>query len=251
MLPIRIIQELREPIALTDLSIAADNKILVLAPHPDDFDEVAVTLRYFFDRKHPMLLVVLTGASSGVLDSFVDPPTKVQKEDVRQAEQLNALKFFGFPASDVCFLRLPEDQDGELILDESSRSIIGGVFSDFTPDIVSLPCGKDSNKSHQRTFKLFHELATGASKPVLGLCHKDPKTTEITIQTYFPFDEQVARWKAEMLRFHQSQHTRNLQTRGYGIDDRILQVNRDIARDLKIDEPYAEGFELVLVNGKN
>jgi len=79
MLPIGEIQNLKEPIPLTDLVLSADNKILVLAPHPDDFDEVAVTLRYFHSRGHPILLLVLTGASSGVLDSFVDPPTTHKK----------------------------------------------------------------------------------------------------------------------------------------------------------------------------
>ncbi len=239
----------KTPIPFPDLAIAATSRILVLAPHPDDFDEVAITLRYLFERKHPVLLLVLTGGSSGVLDSFVNPPTKGMKEDVRQGEQLHALDFFGFPRSCVHFLRLQEDGAGELVLNEPNCATVGRLFREFSPDIVSLPFGKDSNLSHQRTFELFQELASSVGKPVLGLCHKDPKTTEIAIQTYFPFDEEGAQWKAEMLRFHQSQHTRNLQRRNCGIDDRILQVNRDIARGLKIKEPYAEGFQLVTVNG--
>ncbi|MBN8549874.1 MAG: PIG-L family deacetylase [Deltaproteobacteria bacterium] len=249
MIPLDKIQSASKPFPLAELLIPTESRILILAPHPDDFDEVAVTLRYFFNRKHPMQLLVLTGASSGVLDSFVDLPTKERKEEVRQIEQLNALEFFGFPASNVQFLRLLEDPTGELVLDETNPSAVGTIFQDFNPDVVSLPYGKDTNLSHQRTFQLFQELALTLPKPVLGLCHRDPKTTDIKIQAYFPFDEETARWKAEMLRFHRSQHTRNLQTRNYGIDDRILNTNRAIARELGIKEPYAEGFELVVVNG--
>jgi hypothetical protein len=49
-----------------------------------------------------------------------------------------------------------------------------------------------------------------------------------------------------MLRFHQSQQTRNLQTRGQGFDDRILKVNAAIAKQLKVDLAYAEGFQVEL-----
>jgi len=238
------------PVPLQDLALPTDSKLLVLAPHPDDFDTVAVTLRFLFDRNHPILLLVLTGASSGVLDSLVDPPTKARKEEVRQAEQLAALDFFGFPRAGVRFLRLPEDPAGRLMLNDTTYTTVGQIFREFSPDVVSLPFGRDSNLSHQRTFELFQTLASDIGKPVLGLCHKDPKTTEIEIQTYFPFDEETALWKAEMLRFHRSQHTRNLQTRNRGFDDRILQANRDLARELQINEPYAEGFQLVMINDR-
>jgi LmbE family N-acetylglucosaminyl deacetylase len=251
MLPLDQIREIQtsgESVLFSELSFRPEQRILVLAPHPDDFDEVAVTLRYFFKLGHPILLLVLTGASSGVLDSFVSPATKSRKEDVREEEQLLALEFFGFPSTNVQFLRLPEDDAGELILDHRCRQIVGDLFRKFNPDIVSLPYGKDTNLSHCRTFELFKELASDAQKPVLGLCHRDPKTTEINIQAFFPFDEATAQWKGEMLRFHQSQHTRNLQTRNYGIDDRMLQLNQDVARGLGIKEPYAEGFQLVLIN---
>jgi hypothetical protein len=49
-----------------------------------------------------------------------------------------------------------------------------------------------------------------------------------------------------MLRFHQSQQTRNLQTRGHGFDDRILMVNAAIAQQLRTNQTYAEGFQVEL-----
>ena len=38
----------------------------VLAPHPDDFDVVAVTLRHFADDGARTLLEVISGGASGV-----------------------------------------------------------------------------------------------------------------------------------------------------------------------------------------
>ena len=251
MLPLKNIRKIHaagQPGVLTELEFDRSSRILVLAPHPDDFDEVAVTLKFFFDAGHEIYLVVLTGASSGVLDSFITPSTQERKEDVREEEQINALKFFGFPLSNVRFLRLPEDGAGELILNQHSRAIIAQIFSEQNPDIVSLPYGNDTNISHQRTFELFRDLARDAAKPILGLYHRDPKTIDIRIDAYVPFSEATAKWKGEMLRFHQSQHTRNLQTRNYGIDDRILQLNQDVAKRLGIALSYAEGFQLELFN---
>jgi hypothetical protein len=51
-----------------------------------------------------------------------------------------------------------------------------------------------------------------------------------------------------MLRFHDSQHQRNLRTRGHGLDDRILEVNRSVARELSLAHEYAEAFEVELHN---
>jgi hypothetical protein len=63
-----------------------------------------------------------------------------------------------------------------------------------------------------------------------------------------PFGQEEADWKAELLRFHDSQHQRNLHTRGHGFDDRILDVNRAIALELSLPCEYAEAFEIELYN---
>ena len=39
---------------------------------------------------------------------------------------------------------------------------------------------------------------------------------------YTAFGPEEAEWKATLLRFHSSQHQRNLNTRGKGFDERIL-----------------------------
>ena len=65
---------------------------------------------------------------------------------------------------------------------------------------------------------------------------------------YVPFDETQAQWKGELLRYHDSQHQRNLRDRGYGFDERVLMLNRKTAAGLGISEPYAASFELELCN---
>ena len=79
-----------------------------------------------------------------------------------------------------------------------------------------------------------------------ALLFRDPKTTGIRTDLYTDFGDDEAAWKAELLRFHDTQHQRNLNTRGHGLDDRILAVNRTIADELGLEEPYAEAFEVEL-----
>ena len=64
------------------------------------------------------------------------------------------------------------------------------------------------------------------------------------VDAYMPFGEEEAQWKAQLLRIHDSQHQRNLRSRGYGFDERILQGNRASARELGLKEEYAEVFEV-------
>ena len=69
MLPINQIQQIQDsgkPAPLTDISFSPENKILVLAPHLDDFDEAAVTLRYFSDLEHSIQCFVRSRDSSTV-----------------------------------------------------------------------------------------------------------------------------------------------------------------------------------------
>ena len=64
-----------KPIALSTLTFSKDLRLLVLGPHPDDFDVIGVTLRYFWEQGNPLFVGVATSGSSGVEDSFCSPPT--------------------------------------------------------------------------------------------------------------------------------------------------------------------------------
>ncbi len=60
---------------------------------------------------------------------------------------------------------------------------------------------------------------------------------------FVAFDEKSADWKAQLLRHHRSQQQRNHRTRGIGFDARVLQLNRDAAAALGVNQRYAEVFE--------
>lgn len=235
-----------DPQSLAELSPPPALRLLVLAPHPDDFDEVAVTMRYFFESAAEITLGVLTGGASGVLDSFVTPGTDARKVEVRETEQAEALDFFGLPPDNVVFLRLPVSGDGELRLDADAREALAALFHGIEPDIVILPHGNDTNAGHRRTFATFRELAATAHKHVVGMYQRDPKTISMRLDVYLPFDETEAQWKRQMLRCHRSQQARNRQQRGSGLDDRILELNGRIAVELHLDDSYAEGFQVEL-----
>lgn len=94
---------------------------------------------------------------------------------------------------------------------------------------------------------MFKKIAFSAGYPIAAFLTRDPKTTKMNIDAYVSFDEDDAKWKGQLLRFHDTQHRRNLNTRGKGIDDRILDVNRQIALELSLKQPYAEAFEIEFI----
>lgn len=222
-------------------------RVLVLAPHPDDFDAIAVTLNECFQKNCPITVKVLTGSSSGVLDDFCGPDP-IQKMLVREDEQRNSIRFFGLNDEDLSFLRLKEDDNGDLLLCQDAEDAIRQILDGCNPDLVFMPHGNDTNYSHQRVFSIFHKLAVDRQKPMTAFYIKDPKTTQIRVDCYTGFEQKAADWKGELLRFHKSQHERNLIQRGFGFDRRILDVNRNIAKELNFNSLYAEAFEVETFN---
>jgi hypothetical protein len=92
---------------------------------------------------------------------------------------------------------------------------------------------------------MFDRWAHKQTCPVLALLIRDPKTVAMRLDVVTAFDETEANWKARLLRYHQSQQQRNLRSRGYGFDERILRVNREIAKEVGLANLFAEGFEVV------
>ena len=58
------------PCSIADGYIDSAMKLLVLAPHPDDFDAIGATLKFLFSNNNPLeVAVAYTG--SGVEDTIV------------------------------------------------------------------------------------------------------------------------------------------------------------------------------------
>ena len=86
-----------------ELKISKSSKVLVLAPHPDDFDAIAVTLKIFRDNGNHIELAVISGAESGVEDSFCEKHPGMSKAEIRELEQSASCKFFGLTESQSHF----------------------------------------------------------------------------------------------------------------------------------------------------
>jgi hypothetical protein len=74
-------------LSIEDLPWPRQMRILVLAPHPDDFDAIAITLRFFHERGDSVRLCILSSSASGVEDSFAGQPSAAVKAAIRESEQ--------------------------------------------------------------------------------------------------------------------------------------------------------------------
>jgi LmbE family N-acetylglucosaminyl deacetylase len=235
---------LNDPIPLQNLIISKALRALVLAPHPDDLDTIGVTARLLLEGGNPLYVMVATRSANGVEDSFCSPPTPEVKARIREDEQRASCQFLGLPEAHLSFLRLEEDEAGHPVTNQENIDSLRQHILSRRPDLVFLPHGHDTNLGHQRVYVMFHQVARGAGYPLVAFLNRDPKTIQMRCDTYLGFDETSAVWKAKLLRFHQSQHQRNLNRRGYGFDERILGMNRHSAKVCSAGSPYAEVFEL-------
>jgi LmbE family N-acetylglucosaminyl deacetylase len=213
--------------------------VLVLAPHPDDFDAIGITLRALAAHGHVLHLAVLTHGVSGVDDGFQGATDADAKTILREQEQRASCRFFGLPDARCHFLRLWQQTDQAAADAERLRAVV----QQLQPGLVFMPHGNDSNATHRRSFEAFHALAQAEQLTLQACLNQDAKTQGLRPDLVMPFGEAEAAWKAQLLRHHDSQQQRNLRSRAQGFDQRVLQVNRDAAAELGLAEPYAEVFE--------
>lgn len=232
------------PLCLNSVKWPSDLRVLVLAPHPDDFDAIGVTLRMLRDNGNPIHVVVVCASANGVQDEFCSPPTAEVKAAIRGREQEDSCRFFGLPPSHLTFLRLEEDGDGHVAETEANLERLTQCVLDRRPNLVFLPHGNDTNLGHQRTYAMFRRIASEAGCPIAAFLNRDPKTIDMRHDAYTAFGDEEAEWKAKLLCLHRSQHQRNLSTRGHGFDERILRVDRENAGKYLETDGYAEVFEI-------
>ena len=228
------------PRSLRALRFPQPLRVLVMAPHPDDFDAVGLALRHLHGHGHALHVAVLTTGANGVDDGFGGASDAAAKAALRETEQRASCDFFGLPPERLHFLRLwegaPEDEDqGRLRAWMAARPA----------DLVFMPHGNDSNRTHRRTCEAVCATAADLRLDAWACLNQDAKTLGMRVDLYYEFGEEEATWKAQLLRFHGSQQERNLHARGSGFDVRVLEVNRRGAQALGLAQPYAEVFELV------
>ncbi len=237
------------PLSLQTLHIPSSLRLVVLAPHPDDFDAVAVTIRFFKENGNGVDVAVVTSGASGVEDGFAGAFTPPAKAKLRECEQRESCRIFGLPDSRLAFLRSAEDDSGHPEDNAANRELVSTYLALKRPDIVFLPHGHDPNTGHRRTYEFLLWSVREEKLTLLACLNQDPKTISMRMDLYHAFGPELAVWKGELLRTHRSQQQRNLNTRGYGLDERILEVNRQSAVELDLREDFAEAFELQCLDG--
>lgn len=221
------------------LGYPAGARVLALAPHPDDPETSAVTLHLLQRSGCEVRYTIACTSPGGVEDEYVerieaargglthDASMDERKAAVRQAEQVAAARAFGLAESHLTFLGLTE---GARLDTAANRALVWAHLAALEPDIVVLPSGNDTNRTHAWVHGTFRTaaaaLARKLNRPIVGLYNEDPKTTELRNDLFVLFSEELALWKRHLLRAHDSQQQRNLRTRGVGFDDRIIEVNR-------------------------
>ena len=239
-------------------------RVLALGPHPDDPESVAVACRLLAGAGCEIWYSIATMSASGVEDAYLpagpdhDPAgLTALKIEIRREEQRRAAARFGLPAERLTFLDLLEEERGGVSEVPDNRAHVRDHLEVLDPDIVMLPAGRDTNRTHVWVHDTFRECARALvprrGRPMAALYNEDPKTTEIRPDLFVTFGEQAARWKGALLRVHDSQQQRNLRVRGQGFDERILALNRlghrrlaELEGSEDRSDRYAEVFEVEL-----
>ena len=208
---------------------------LALAPHPDDPDAIAVTLKLLADSGWTVHWAIVTSGWSGVQDEYCRPDP-VAKGQARMREQCESARLFGLDPHRLYFLHTGEDDEGQLAPTWVNQRAVTSLLEGLSPDLVLLPHRHDTNATHRLVYEWFAEWAQGWARPVLAMGNEDPKTQDFEPNAQVIFGEEQAQWKASLLECHRTQSARNQKTRGITFAERILGVNRCP------DGTYAERF---------
>lgn len=231
-----LLQPAAEPRLLRALALPSPLVVAVVAPHPDDFDAIAVTLQLLQQQGHTLHVAVVTTGASGVDDGFGGALDDAGKAALRESEQRASCAAFGLPPGRLSFLRMWAGGDDDAPL----RDWLDAV----RPALVFMPHGNDSNRTHRRTCEAVVTAAAALRLEAWACLSQDAKTRGMRVDLVVDFDAGEAAWKAQLLRLHASQQARNLRMRGEGFDARVLAVNRQAALDLATRQSHAEVFEL-------
>lgn len=228
------------PLVLEEILFPEPLSVVVLGPHPDDFDAIGVSMRFLHRQGHVIHVAVLTGGANGIEDGWNGLNSSEEKAAQREAEQRASCRYFGLPEERLRFMHMWEATDAE----PADQLRLRDFLLACKPDLVFLPHGNDSNKTHRRTYESFRAIAIEEKLKLCACLNLDAKTLSFRPDLYTFFGSAEATWKGELLRFHRSQQERNLRSRQQGFDERVLQVNREAALNAGSGHAYAEVFEL-------
>ena len=183
---------------------------------------------------------------SGIDKVYGAGMTQAERTRLRVMEQTGSFGYLGLQEGSYRFLALDNAADDQVADTAGNRQILEKIVRDIRPDMLFMPHGNDTNRAHRAMYAMMKTIAASVEWPVAMMMNSDVKTVEMRKDFYLAFDERQAQWKSRLLRYHDSQHQRNLRDRGYGFDERVLSLNHRTAAGLDLTFPYAASFELEL-----
>jgi LmbE family N-acetylglucosaminyl deacetylase len=134
------------------LSNPPGERVLVLAPHPDDETfGMGGSLRLLTESGKKVKVVILTAGEKA------DPKVTSKQEysSIRKKEAMKAFKVLG--VTDYEFLGFP---DRELLVHRGDvKGAINRIVSAFSPDVIYSPSLIELNPDHRMAAELSHELS--------------------------------------------------------------------------------------------
>lgn len=229
---------------ISDIQTASN--ILVLCPHPDDFDVAGVTLKQLH-KKGATIHVAIAPTFSGILESFYkQPASSSEMIKTREEEQRQSLLYFGLAESAFEFLphSCDLDDNGEWKYSEANKSLIEKCLLHHVPELVFIPHPNDNNPAHSAMYKMVKECIDRHHLAVHLMMQMDPKTKGMSLDFVTEISDREADWKKQLLSHHKTQDHRNQTTRGISLADRVLSINQEAAKTCQSRSSFAEAFEI-------
>ena len=117
------------------------NRVLVMAPHPDD-DVIGCggTIRLHRQFGHTVSIVYLTDGERGIRSL-----NATKTAELRSLEAVRAASYLGVPEENLFHLHL---KDSDVINQSGSNYDLRQIFEKTNPDIIYLPSFVESHRDH-------------------------------------------------------------------------------------------------------